>query len=181
MHEAPHPHLRPAEIAAHSRRAIVAALTGAATWLGCAAADARSRRNKRRKKRRQPPLRRNAFGCVDAGGACRGKDDVCCSGICDGPSPRKGKADRSRCVPHDALTCEPADDSCVKEVVCGDNGNCFRTTGSASFCGTQDLKCVSCKQDTDCELLFGAGAACIVCAACDQFDGTTCRSAAAAS
>ena len=67
---------------------------------------------KQRKQHRQK-LKRNAFGCVNVGGKCRGKDGNCCSGICDGKKPKKGKKDTSRCAGHDASTCLAGQDTCA--------------------------------------------------------------------
>lgn len=58
-----------------------------------------------RKHKTKSP-RFNEFGCVNVGQSCRGRDDVCCSGMCEGRRPRKGETDRSRCVGHDESTCQ---------------------------------------------------------------------------
>lgn len=50
------------------------------------------------KRKRKKKLKRNGFGCVNVGGKCRGKDAACCSGICQGKKPKKGKKDTSRCT-----------------------------------------------------------------------------------
>ena len=48
-----------------------------------------------KKKNKKP--KNNAFGCLNVGQACNGKNDKCCSGICDGKKPKKGKKDKSKC------------------------------------------------------------------------------------
>lgn len=110
-----------------------------------------------RKKRRQKP-KKNRFGCIDVGKKCYGKSNQCCSGICE------GKKKKSRCVAHNVGACAAGDNSCPAFVECGVDGECFRTTGKASFCGLQaTCDCHPCKKDKDCESEFGPGAACIVC------------------
>jgi hypothetical protein len=118
------------------------------------------------KKKPKKKLKKNAFGCVDVGKACRGKDSVCCSGICQGKKPKKGKKDKSRCVAHDVLDCAPGADNCGGVPFnCGPqlNGVCLQTTGKASFCADPSLECLACKKDTDCVASEGPGAACVVC------------------
>ena len=153
-------------------RLLIAAPTRRRTVLGIAAAaigaamppSASARKDKKRKK---PRL--NEFGCVNVGGACFGKDDLCCSGLCAGKKPKKGKRDKRRCVGHDQGNCQPGQNSCPALVACekssGGAGNCFRTTGNAGFC-TADLAAVdspdSCTKDDDCVERCGSGAACIV-------------------
>jgi hypothetical protein len=118
-----------------------------------------------KKKRKKNKIKRNAFGCVDVGQSCRGNDALCCSGICQGKKPKKGKKDKSRCVAHNALDCQAGADSCAGQAVpCGTAGACTITTGAASFCSaTGDGACVTCQKDADCEASRGPGAACIVC------------------
>jgi hypothetical protein len=53
--------------------------------------DASARKKQKHKKK--PKL--NEFGCVNIGGKCRGKNGLCCSGICQGKKPKK-KARRTR-------------------------------------------------------------------------------------
>ncbi len=53
--------------------------------------DASARKKQKHKKK--PKL--NEFGCVNIGGKCRGKNGLCCSGICQGKK-RKKKARRTR-------------------------------------------------------------------------------------
>jgi hypothetical protein len=122
------------------------------------AADAKRRHRTHKKK-----LQRNAFGCVDVGKACRGDDTNCCSGICDGNKPKKGKKDRSRCVAHNTGGCQPDQDFCLTAQPCGTGGFCTRTTGAAGFCLMPATGvCADCTKDTDCEAVLGPGAACVV-------------------
>jgi hypothetical protein len=127
-------------------------------------------------KKRRKKLRRNAFGCVNVGGRCRGKDAVCCSGICRGKRPKQGKRDRSRCVAHDAGDCAVGQDSCGPPGVpcltsAGANGFCSTTTGNAAYCW-DDGECAACSRDSDCHEQWGPSAACLRCASCPQ--GTSC-------
>jgi hypothetical protein len=116
------------------------------------------------KKQRKKKLKRNQFGCVDVGGKCRGNSDNCCSGICEGKKPKKGKKDRSRCVAHNVGTCTSGQNSCPEIVACGADAECYQTTGKAGFCAAPGVcDCAPCKKDKDCEPEFGPGAACIVC------------------
>jgi hypothetical protein len=130
------------------------------------------------KKKNRP--RRNAFGCVDVGERCNGNDDLCCSGICQGSKPRKGQPDRSVCVAHDELRCEPGQDDCRGvRVECGTSGRrgfCFRTTGKAGFCGSAG-DCAVCRKDVDCIASHGTGSACVVCPNCPQTGNTACMPA----
>jgi hypothetical protein len=160
-----------------SRRTVLGgALTAAAGWLGVAGADAKKRRHKRRKRRKNKP-RLNKFGCVDVGGKCFGKSEICCSGICEGT----GKT--SQCVAHNELGCA-ADETCSESVPCGTEGVCYKTTGKAAFCGNNLIcHCLPCQKDSDCEADSGPGAACVVCSEdCNGVmgsQGTACVPAAA--
>ena len=143
-----------------SRRAM---LQLAALGLGAALPTgwARAKKNKHKSK-----LKRNDFGCVDVGKPCRGKSANCCSGVCEGKKPKKGKKDKSRCVDHDAGSCQPEQDACVAPTApCAEGAECFRTTGKGSFCGLAgDGACAACQKDADCEARgFGPGAACVIC------------------
>jgi hypothetical protein len=155
----------------------------AAAWLGAAlvplphTASARKGKSKKKKK-----LRLNTFGCVDVGGTCRGKDANCCSNICQGKKPKKGKKDKSHCVAHDQSTCLPgqagevcgglADVPCVTTT--GLDGGCFTTTGNAGYCAG-DGNCFPCKKDADCILHCGPQAACIKCPTeCASVGGAAC-------
>jgi hypothetical protein len=126
-------------------------------------------------------LRRNAFGCVATGKACRGNDANCCSGICQGKKPKKGKEDTSKCVAHNVLECQAGQDSCPGEPIpCGAAGACTITTGKASFCSAAgDGDCVACRTDADCEASRGPGAACIVCPGNCPETATACFAAGA--
>lgn len=123
-------------------------------------------------KKRKPKVQLNAFGCVNVGGKCRGKDAHCCSGICQGAKPRKGEQDKSRCVTHDVRGCTVERRACIAGTplsFCSDTANCMVTTGNATFCAEgvvgsaiEDV-CRPCRKDTDCEALgFGEGAACVI-------------------
>jgi hypothetical protein len=133
------------------------------------------------KKRKRHRLKRNQFGCVDVGGACRGRDNNCCSNRCDGGKPKKGKRDRSRCIGHDTSDCLVGDDSCVVEKSCltsagREDGFCHKTTGNGVFCAF-DAGCFPCTHDEDCVPFCGEGAACIVCAGfapCADIGGREC-------
>lgn len=122
------------------------------------------------RKRGTRPQRRNAFGCVPVGRPCRGKDGVCCSGMCDGRRPRKGGKDRSRCVGHDGGSCA----SGQRDAFCGGTtvncttssgftlGTCNTTTGDAGYCA-QFLFCEPCRKDADCQPAYGPRSACALC------------------
>lgn len=159
-----------------SRRRFVG---GLATAFGLGATEPFTRvsiAKKGKRKRKKKPLQLNTFGCVDVGGKCRGNNAHCCSGICQGKKPKKGKKDRSQCVAHNVGTCLVEQDSCGGPVVpCGGpNTACFRTTGKASFCAGGGGDCLACTKDAECEPFLGPGAACIVCFSCAQTGGTGC-------
>ncbi len=141
--------------------------------------DGVAARKKHRKKNGKSS--RNTFGCVDVGKACRGNSGRCCSGICEGRKPKKGKKDTSRCAAHNVLDCPAGADSCVETATCGTSGFCQQTTGKAGFCaGFSFSDCaVNCTRDVDCEATRGAGAACIVCASACPGAGTMCVPAGA--
>lgn len=171
-----------------SRRATLRAIVGMPITSGLASlgrgvALAKNKNKKKRRRRRKPkPLQRNAFGCVNVGGDCRGKDANCCSGLCQGPVPKHGSQDLSVCVAHNELDCPPGADFCAgNQAACGTQKTaCFQTTGEASFCAfALTGMCHACKKDIDCEALQGPGAACIVCANCAATDGTACFAAGA--
>jgi hypothetical protein len=141
-------------------------LTGLAALVASAIRLPDVLRAKKRKK-----LRVNQFGCVNVGGRCRGNDGACCSGICAGKKPKKGKKDKRRCVAHDASTCVAgqhpaecggADVPCVTSL--GSPGVCATTTGNAGYCfNAQPLESPLCARDTDCQAFFGGSFGCIVC------------------
>jgi hypothetical protein len=162
-----------------ARRSFLRGLMGVA--LGLAAlrhSDDADARKKRRKK--TPQL--NAFGCLNVGQKCRGKDALCCSGKCAGKKPKRGRKDRRTCVAHDTGGCPKGDPSeaCGGDVetVCtaatGLEGVCDRTTGNAGFC-TVSGDCFPCRKDADCQPLCGPEAACIRCEeTCSGVGGTAC-------
>jgi hypothetical protein len=138
------------------------------------AVDARQRQRKNRLK----PLRLNFYGCVDVGKACRGRNALCCSNICQGDAPKRGKRDKSKCVAHHVGGCTADQDSCAGAAAfCGTFGFCARTTGQASFCAVAlpgGFICMDCRTDADCEPALGPGAACNVCAGCSATADTLC-------
>jgi hypothetical protein len=153
---------------ATTRRRVLGGLLGVGTGGGAARPlDAATAKKRRRR------VRRNAFGCVNVGGGCRGKDQHCCSGICRGKKPKPGQRDTSRCVGHDASTCAAGQDSCAGAFVpCANprsaSARCVVTTGKASYCAG-DVFCRACARDADCpEEEFESGAACIVCGDCAE-------------
>ena len=123
-------------------------------------------------KKRGKPLVLNGFGCVGVGGKCRGKDAVCCSGICEGKKPKKGEKDTSRCAAHDTGGCQAGHAPCTTQHVpcttsAGAAGFCATTTGNAGYCTTgTEGECFPCAKDADCREVCGAAAACIACLGC---------------
>jgi hypothetical protein len=128
-------------------------------------AIAKKRKNKKKRKKK---LKKNEFGCVDIGGKCRGSDGACCSGVCQGKKPKKGKKDKSVCVDHNVGGCTLDRDICVtgdgQESACGTAAVCAQTTGNAAFCASQEnVDCRICSTDRDCEAQgFPIGSACII-------------------
>ena len=146
-----------------NRRAALAGLAGILpAWVGPGPGVMQAKKHKH-KKRNKP--QNNAFGCLNVGQHCNGKDDKCCSGICDGKKPKKGKKDKSKCVGHNAGPCQDAFDVCEGvALTCGLSGACFKTTGNAPFCAGGNSECQPCQRDVDCvNQGFGVGAACVVC------------------
>jgi hypothetical protein len=126
----------------------------------------------KKKRKSKIKIRRNAFGCVSVGKACRGKDANCCSGICKGKKPRKGEKDTSRCVAHDTGGCLPGKDICDAFVACttsaGNTGHCGTTTGNAGYCfDVIPGLAQRCRRDPDCREALGASAACVYCPGSD--------------
>jgi hypothetical protein len=122
---------------------------------------------KRKKKGRD--AKPNAFGCLDVGKPCRGKDALCCSGICAGKKPGKGKQDKRTCAAHNTGGCLPERSFCVdSEAFCSPTAACLTTTGNAGFCAEdlgfdREVNCQPCVRDTECEQLgFAAGSACVI-------------------
>jgi hypothetical protein len=178
-----------------SRRSLLGgALALAGGWLGVANTEARNKRKKKGKHRKKPKqLVFNQYGCVDVGQPCRGDSTNCCSGICEGVAPRKGKPDQSRCVAHNASICTPTLNMCStgSDSTCNainTNTHCTVTTGNAGFCADFTFgaarHCRECARDTDCQAEFGAGVACVVftgiCSEyCPATGGTACMPAGA--
>ena len=157
-----------------SRRDILRGLAGVGLGLGALrqpeTAEAKKRKKKKKKK---PQLPLNAFGCLDVGQPCRGNSANCCSGICQGVKPKKGKKDTSSCVAHNTGICYPDSDSCTLAVpvLCNPSKPscmCVLTTGNAGFCGDSSgfsdfpSICRDCSKDADCQAEFGPGTACVV-------------------
>jgi hypothetical protein len=169
--------------AASSRRRALASSFGGLIALATLPVDAKKGKTKKPNK--------NAFGCVDVGKACAGKDSNCCSGVCQGKKPKKGKKDKSKCQAHNAGTCTQNTCAVGVNVPCNPaNPDCFcvSTTGDANFCGNFTIPptslCRVCRKDTDCEAEFGQGAACIVLGGvcspfCPTTSGTACAPACA--
>jgi hypothetical protein len=128
------------------------------------------------KKKRPKKLKRNSYGCVDVGLACHGNSGNCCSGICEGKKPKKGKKDRSRCVAHDSGNCPLEQNACAAPgTSCGPLGVCSQTTGKACFCAQNNGMCAVCQRDSDCVALgWGPNSACLVGDGCPQTGGTGC-------
>ena len=145
-----------------SRRAHLRGLVAITASLGAAGLTDVARAGKGKGKKK---LKLNEFGCVNVGNKCRGQNDVCCSGLCQGQKKKK-----SRCVAHDASTCQAGQDSCSLVVQCtttkAKTGVCLRTTGNAGYCTSEppDDSCIACTKDDDCIADCGAGAACVKCA-----------------
>ena len=170
-------------IPAVTRRGALAGLAASvlvalAVWPGLESAAQKGEKQGRRRKRGRLP--RNAFGCVAVGQACRGNDNNCCSNVCLGEKPRKGKKDQSRCVAHDESTCLPGQNPATcsgVNVTCVTStqktGVCATTTGNAAYCAGRG-RCFPCKKDKDCIDLCGAGAACVPCPDECPDEGTTC-------
>lgn len=164
-----------------SRRGVLARLAAGLlgvllVWPGVESAAKKSGKQRQRQKK----LQRNVFGCVEVGQACRGNDNNCCSNVCLGEKPRKGKKDTSRCLAHDETTCLPGQNpaTCAGvNVTCQTStqktGVCVTTTGNAAYCAGRG-RCFTCKQDKDCFDLCGAGAACVPCPDECPVEGTIC-------
>ncbi len=126
-------------------------------------------KGKRRKHRNTVTIKRNTFGCVNVGNACK-RSGQCCSGICT------GKQGKQRCRAHDQSTCQPgpvcnAGDDVPCLTVAGDVGTCLTTTGRAGYCSGGG-GCFACTRDTDCVPICGPQAACLACPDCIPSDGT---------
>jgi hypothetical protein len=148
-----------------SRRDVLRGLAGVGLGFGAFRLPDATGAKKRSKK---PPL--NAFGCLNVGQKCRGKDSTCCSGHCQGKKPKKGQKDKSTCIAHNTGGCTVERSACFtgnQSSLCGPQAVCLATTGNAPFCAaatfTQEANCRVCRTDQDCEAAgFGLGAACVV-------------------
>src|SRR4051812_6523001 len=154
-------------------------------WLGNMDAEARSRHRKKRKHKQPPPLPQpvfNQFGCLDVGQPCAGDSSQCCSGVCEGIPPKKGKPDTRVCAAHNAGACTTSRNRCTSLApglaICNPNSQfaaCLVTTGNAPFCGTlfnfdPAVTCQTCTRDADCLALgLPSGSACV------QLGGTFCN------
>ncbi len=168
-----------------SRRSLFAgAAMVAVGWLGSMDAEARSRHGKKRKHKKTPATQPifNQFGCLDVGQPCAGDSSQCCSGVCEGKPPKKGKPDTRVCAAHNAGACTTSRNRCTSVdpglAVCNPNSQfaaCLVTTGNAPFCGTlfnfdPAVTCQTCTRDADCLAIgFPSGSACV------QLGGTFCN------
>jgi hypothetical protein len=159
-----------------SRRDVLRGLAAVAGGLGLARlqknVEARKKRKHKKKDKKPKP---NAFGCLDVGQPCRGNSDLCCSSVCGGKKPKRGKKDKRRCIAHNVGGCTPERSFCfadpIQHSLCNpadDNAACLPTTGNAGFCGDfvgfrEDENCQLCAKDIDCEEMgFPPGSACVV-------------------
>jgi hypothetical protein len=144
-------------------------LGGLAAALGLGATPIPDGVTAKKRKKKRP----NAFGCLNVGQACGGKNGRCCSGICQGKKPKKGKKDTSRCVAHHAGGCTVDRHLCTNPTVAAcsaasTTASCFKTTGNAGFCAESEgsdleVNCLPCRRDPDCEEMgFGTGSACVI-------------------
>jgi hypothetical protein len=153
---------------------LVGSAFGALRLTGAVAA--RNKTRKKGKKRKRKPSSRlvvNQYGCVEVGQPCKGDSTLCCSGICQGAAPKKGKPDTSRCIAHGTGSCtqegegfctatNPGALRCNNSINCA----CIETTAGSNFCyeGRADQAakmCVQCRKDADCDALgFPPGSAC---------------------
>ena len=143
------------------RDALSTFVGGTLGLLGLADAVAKKRKGKGKGKKKSKKPKKNAFGCLNVGQPCRGNSANCCSGICQGKKPKKGKQDTSRCVAHDTGTCDQeATGICTGSVpalsTCNNRTNCacFRTTAASNYCaelfGPGLSQCATCQRDADC-------------------------------
>jgi hypothetical protein len=132
---------------------------------------------KKHKSKKKTKIKRNGFGCVNVGNACK-NDGQCCSGICQG---KKGK---KKCQAHNEGGCTVERNFCVTGSLLGLCGPdvpspdiCLTTSGNAAFCARlkgfiTEVNCQLCRTDTDCENLgFPSGSACVT------FTGAACANA----
>jgi hypothetical protein len=186
-----------------SRRNLLRGLAGAGLSLSSLrlpdALEAKSGKQKRARKKKKPKIPRpvfNQFGCLDVGQPCRGDGSLCCSGVCAGKKPTKGKPDRRVCAAHNAGDCSPQRNYCELDnppvlSLCNlpsDTALCLVTTGSAPFCGSAlgfdaAVHCQTCAKDADCVALgFPPGSACVQmgerCNACEATQNRACMAPA---
>jgi len=153
-----------------SRRDVLRGLAGAGIGLGAlvgsafdtVGVDAKKKRRANKKKRKTPRPTFNAFGCLDVGQLCKGDSTVCCSGICAGIAPKKGKPDTRRCAAHGTGSCrQDIEGVCTTpdllQVTCNNRSNCgcIRTTAGSNYCaelfgGPGTSQCQPCQRDADC-------------------------------
>ena len=166
-----------------SRREVLRSLIGAGVGLGLLRPPVTTEAKKKGKKpKKRIRLRRRQAEVP-------GKNRTCCSGICQGKKPKKGKKDRSRCVAHNAGFCAADSDSCSvgTDVACNPgNPSCFctLTTGNAGFCaafrGGPAGTAGSVVRTPTARRSFGEGAACLLLGgACTPLCGLTGRTACA--
>jgi hypothetical protein len=160
------------------RRDVLRGLAGLGIGLTTIHSPVRADAKRKNKDRKRNKPKKNEFGCLDVGKKCNGKNQKCCSGICKGKRPKKGKKDKSKCIAHGTGGCQAGQDLCLgDDIPCGPPGAfCYRTTGNASFCAELGF-CMNCQKDTDCEPTHGPGAACVVCVTCGGDIDTSCFSA----
>jgi hypothetical protein len=138
-------------------------------------AEAKKHRKHRKKKQKNktptsPEPVFNEFGCLAVAQPCRGDNTLCCSGVCQGTAPAANEPDTSRCIAHDAGTCQQEGTGiCLSDetrnISCNNNASCrcFTTTAASNVCATfqGDRSCSTCQRDADCVALgFPPGSAC---------------------
>lgn len=172
-----------------SRRDVVRGLVGAGLGLGIARWQPTAEAKKKRKEPPTPVV--NEFGCLDVGQPCRGNSALCCSGVCQGKKPKKGKKDTRTCAAHHTGDCTPQRNYCdaIPKVLAlcnlpADTAFCTVTTGNAPFCASllgfdAAVHCQACAKDSDCLALgFPPGSACVQtggdCNACEATQDRAC-------
>ena len=152
-----------------SRRDLLRGLAGAGFGLSALVGSRFGERDvdakkKKRRKKKQKTLRPvlNQFGCLDVGQPCKGDNTRCCSGICQGTAPKKGKPDTRRCAAHGTGTCKQGiegicTNSDLLQVTCNNRSDCgcIRTTAGSNYCaelfgGPGTSQCQPCQRDADC-------------------------------
>lgn len=170
-----------------SRRDVLRSLAGAGLGLGAlrlpevvAAKNDHRKHKKRNKDERKSKHKKavqvapqpNEFGCLSVGQPCGGDSTLCCSSICEGAAPKKGKRDTRVCAAHGQGTCDQTAPGICEakdpnQVLCNDStGACFTTTAGSNFCAEltgEHSGCADCRRDADCEALgFPPGTACAI-------------------